>query len=413
MDILFLSQYFYPEQFFNNHVARALVERGHRVNVVCCVPNYPAGRFFDGYSNGARRHETWEGVDIRRVRTISRGKSALQLLANYLAYPLFASIKLARLGRAIGDVSFVSMPSPLFQAFAGIFAKYFLGIPTVYWVQDIWPDSAIITLKLRNRLAVGLLNVLCGWIYRRADLILVQNARFADKIVAFGVARDRIATLPNGAPALFRPITEADVPARIADLVPRGRRTIMFAGNIGESQDFDTIIDAALLLPFDCPVRIVIVGSGRDEARVRARVTAAGIDDRFVFLGRHAEEDMPLFFACADAMLVSLRDEEIFALTIPSKVQCYLACGKPIVASVGGGTSDIVTDGACGIAVPPSDPIALSAAFAQIAALPDAQLSAMGERARAIFLADYALNAIIGKLEGALESVQHGPVPAN
>jgi colanic acid biosynthesis glycosyl transferase WcaI len=396
--IWYLSQYFHPEQFLNNHVARALAEAGHRVDVVCCVPNYPAGRFFEGYSNRRRREEHWEGVDIHRVRTVARGRSAAQLVANYLTYPVMASLTLARLGKPRADISFVSMPSPLFQALAGIFAKRLWGIPTIYWVQDIWPDSAIITLGIRNRLAVRLLNAICGWIYRQADLVMVQSDGFHAKIAAHGVATERIVTLPNSAPDNFVPMERADVPERIRALVPQNRRTLMFAGNIGESQDFDTIIDAAARLPEDNDVLIVVLGSGRDEMRVRRRIAEQGLESRFLFLGRHPEADMPAFFACADAMLVSLRDEPIFALTVPSKVQCYMACGKPILASLSGEGARIVERAGAGFVVRPSDPQALSAAIIAAAAQTDSELAAMGRRARTAYEADFSLSAIINRL---------------
>lgn len=403
--VLYLSQYFYPEQFLNNHVARSLVRAGYEVDVVCCVPNYPSGRFFDGYSNRSRREEIWEGVGVHRVFTIPRGRSAVQLVMNYLTYPLTAAWRILRLGRRRGDVSFVSMPSPLFQAFAGIFAKKLWGIPTVYWVQDIWPDSAIITLGIRNRAAVCALQAICGWIYRQGDLVMVQSDGFHATIAAFGVPADRIVTLPNCAPDSFRPVAAEDVPDRIRSLLPRGRRTIMFAGNIGESQDFDTIIDAVALLPDECDCLIAVVGSGRDENRVRRCVEERRLGHRFLFLGRHAEHDMPAFFACADAMLVSLRDEPIFALTVPSKVQAYMACGKPILASLRGEGARIVADAGAGFTVTPTAPAELSAAIRRLAELSDDDLVAMGRASRHAFEQHYSLMAVTNRLAEHLDVV--------
>ena len=411
MNILYLSQYFYPEQFLNNHVAKSLAENGHAVDVICCVPNYPKGSFFPGYSNRRRREEVWEGVRVHRVFTIPRGKSAIQLIGNYLAYPVAASWRLLRLRPRRGTISFVSMPSPLFQALAGIFAKKMWKIPTVYWVQDIWPDSAIITLGIRNRFAVGFLNMICGWIYRQADLVMVQSDGFHGKIADFNVSPDRIVTLPNCAPEAFAPIDSSAIPARIRSLIPQGRRTIMFAGNIGESQDFDTIIAAAGLIPCDNDVLIVVVGSGRDEKRTREKVDREGLGSRFLFLGRHPEADMPAFFACADAMLVSLRDEPIFALTVPSKVQAYMACGKPILASLKGEGAVVITDAHAGMVVPPSTPTALGEAMGKVALMHDDELRAVGQRARQAYEQHFSLAAVTGQLIAHLEAVLAGSVP--
>jgi glycosyltransferase involved in cell wall biosynthesis len=399
LKLLYLSQYFHPEQFLNNHVAKALAKAGHKVEVVCCVPNYPNGRFFDGYSNRRRRIEEWEGVGIHRVFTIPRGHSALQLIANYLTYPIAASWNILRnRARRRSSVSFVSMPSPLFQALAGIFAKRAFGVPTIYWVQDMWPDSAIIALKLRNRFAVWALDRVCGWIYRQADLILVQSDGFHGKIAGFGVPPDRISTLPNSAPDFFAPVAEDDVPGRIRSLVPHGRRVLMFAGNIGESQDFDTIIAAAKLLPADSNLLIVVIGSGRDEERIKNKVAGEGLSSRFLFLGRHPEDDMPAFFSCADAMLVSLRSEPIFALTVPSKVQAYLACGKPILASLAGEGAKVIEASGTGFVVPPSSPQELGRAMDALTRTSDLELDGMGRRARKLYEESFSLEAVVTKL---------------
>lgn len=406
LDVLYISQYFFPEQFLNNHVAKALIAGGHRVTAICCVPNYPAGRFFEGYSNRRLREEIWNGVDIQRVFTVPRGKSAARLLANYLVYPIAASWKILRLGRRRrGKISFVSMPSPLFQAFAGVFAKKIWNIPTVFWVQDIWPDSAIITLRMRNPFAIAILNAICGWLYRQADLVMVQSDGFHSRISGFGVSPDRIVTLPNFAPDSFFPVEPSQVPDRIRSLFPRNRRIVMFAGNIGESQDFDTIVEAAALLSPGNDMLIAVVGSGRDEVRVRALVSEKKLEDRFLFLGRHPEADMPFFFACADAMLVSLRDEPIFALTVPSKVQAYLACGKPILASLAGEGSAIVESAQAGKVVAPSSPEALCDGFLYFSRAPEVELRAMGENARSVYNAKYSLPAIMEILEKSLADI--------
>lgn len=410
MDILYLSQYFHPEQFLNNHVAAALAARGHKVEVVCCVPNYPTGRFFPGYDNRHRKEERWNGVDIHRVFTVPRGSSAVQLVANYLTYPLAASWRILRLGRRRGRISFVSMPSPLFQALAGIFAKRIWKMPTVYWVQDIWPDSAIITLGIRNRFAIRMLDAICGWIYRRADLVMVQSDGFHDSIARFGVPADRIVTLPNCAPDTFVPVAPDAIPDRIRSLIPGDRRIIMFAGNIGESQDFDTIIDAMALLPADSAVLLVVIGSGRDEQRVRRRVDDEGLAHRFLFLGRHSEGDMPAFFGCADVMLVSLRDEPIFALTVPSKVQAYMACGKAILASLAGEGARIIRESEAGMVVPPGSPVALADAMKKIAFMREHELDALGRMARRTFEERYSLDSVVGELVRRLDAIMAGEV---
>jgi colanic acid biosynthesis glycosyl transferase WcaI len=406
LKILFLSQYFYPEQFLNNHITEYLVKCGHVVDVISCVPNYPGGKFYDGYSNFNITKSNWKGVTIHRVFTVPRGRSAIKLVLNYIVYPLAASWKIVNLAKARRpNVSFVSMPSPLFQALAGIFAKRMFGVPTVYWVQDIWPDSPIITLGLKNRLIIRLLNSFCGWIYRQADIVMVQSDGFHKKIEEFGVDPSRLVTLSNSAPDFFKPMKSDTIPDRIRAIVPRNRKTLMFAGNIGESQDFDTIIAAARLLPAENDLVIIVIGSGRDEERVKKKVANEGLSDRFVFLGQYPETDMPSFFACADAMLVSLRDEPIFTLTVPSKVQAYLACGKPIIANMAGEGASVIQKARAGLTVSPGSPKALSQAMISVTSMQKIELENMGLRGRNHYVANFALPAITEKLITHLQRV--------
>jgi glycosyltransferase involved in cell wall biosynthesis len=407
MRIAFISQYFHPEQFSNNAIARELVRRGHEVHAFPCVPNYPAGRFFDGYSNSRKREEVWEGVRISRVHTVPRGKRALSLIANYVTYPVAASWTMYRKLRPRADVSFVSMPSPLFQAFAGVVLRWRTGTRCVYWVQDIWPESATYTLNIRSRWIVAVLHAACGWLYRRADIVMVQSAAFTEMITRFGVPRERIRVLPNTAPEMYRPLRPEQAP-EYAGIVPQDGFRLMFAGNIGESQDFDTLLAAAALLRGRCELRWVIVGSGRDEARVKRLVLEKGLEDSFHFLGRYPEDAMPGLFAHADALLVSLKDAPIFALTVPYKVQCYLACGKPIVASLNGEGARIVKDADAGVTAPAGRPEALADAIAALMDSTPERRLACAANARRYFEERYSAAKVYGDLERTLEEVARG-----
>lgn len=385
-------------------MSRELVRRGHEVHAFPCVPNYPAGTFYPGYSNSERREEIWEGVRISRAFTVPRGKNAINLLLNYLVYPFAASWTMFFRMKRQADVSFVSMPSPLFQAMAGVILRWRTGTPTVYWVQDIWPESATYTLGITNRFAVAVLNVICGWLYRRADLVMIQSAAFRPMIERHGVRPERIAVLPNTAPDSFHPIRPADAPEEAA-LVPSDGFRLMFAGNIGESQDFDTLVAAADLLRDETALRWVILGSGRDEPRVRQAIADHGLSDRFHFLGRHQEDTMPRFFAHADAMLVSLKDVPIFALTIPYKVQCYMACGKPIIASLNGEGARILETSRAGISVPASQPKRLAEGVRRMIRASPAERAEWAANSRAYFEANYSAERVYGDLERALAAV--------
>ncbi|WP_332712176.1 glycosyltransferase family 4 protein [Pelagibacterium mangrovi] len=404
MRIAFISQYFYPEQFSNNALSRELVRRGHEVHAFPCVPNYPEGTFHKGYSNTQRREDEWKGIRISRSFTVPRGRTAVTLLLNYLVYPFAASWTMFRRMDHPADVSFVSMPSPLFQAFAGVVLRWRTKAPCVYWVQDIWPESATFTLGITNRFAVALLNGICGWLYRRADLVMVQSAAFRPMIMRFGVRPEKIAVLPNTAPDSYRPVLPQEAPEE-GRLVPTEGFRLMFAGNIGESQDFDTLIEAAELLREQKDLHWIIIGSGRDEPRVRQVVEDRGLSTRFRFLGRHPEEAMPRFFAHADAMIVSLKDAPIFGLTVPYKVQCYLACGKPIIASLSGEGARIVEESGAGIAVPAGQPRMLANSILAMMQATRQTRDAHATNARQYFEDTYSADKIYNNLERALIKV--------
>jgi glycosyltransferase involved in cell wall biosynthesis len=222
-------------------------------------------------------------------------------------------------------------------------------------------------------------------------------------ITRFGVPSERIRLLPNTASDLYRPLTPEQAPDHSA-LVPQDGFRLMFAGNIGESQEFDTLVAAARLLRARKDLHWVIVGSGRDEERVRRLVTESDLDERFHFLGRHPEAEMPKFFAHADAMLVSLKDVPIFALTVPYKTQSYLACGKPIVASLNGEGARIVTEAGAGVAVPAGRPKELAEAIAAFMESAPEQKAAYARNARSYFEANYSAEKVYGDLERALEA---------
>lgn len=409
MRIEFISQYFYPEQFFHNAVAVELAERGHNVHVIACVPNYGQEGFFDGYSNVEKRSEVWNGISIDRAWTIARRKSKLSLVLNYLTYMIAGCWIAWRKVKEKPDVSFVSMPSPVFQAIVGVFLKRFRGVPSVYWVQDIWPESAIYTLNLNNRLLVRILTWASGWLYRQADCVLVQSAGFSPLIERFGVDRRRIRVLPNTARSIYRPLLPRDAPEE-AKLVPQSGFRILFAGNIGESQDFDTLMEAANILKEHDDITWVILGSGRGLERALDQVKSYGLESRVLFLGRYPEERMPYFFAHADAMLVSLKDNPIFALTVPSKLQSYFACGKPVIASLGGEGARIVQEADAGFVTPPGSPRELASAILGMRSETEANRRKLGSNALHYYQNHYTNEIVSSHLETILAEAASGNI---
>tara|TARA_R110001599_G_scaffold8354_5_gene40501 strand:+ start:24823 stop:26049 length:1227 start_codon:yes stop_codon:yes gene_type:complete len=403
MKILFISQYFYPEQFSNNSLALELVQREHRVTVIPSVPNYPSGTFFPGYSNKSCRTEVWKNIKIHRARTISRGNHPFRLILNYVTYPITAFIVILNLKPDNYDVSFTSMPSPLTQSIPSIIIKWLYGTPSVYWVQDIWPDSAIHILGINNRLITKVLNRVCGWMYRRADILLIQSEAFRSKMEGFGVDPQRIRFLPNTAPNIYRPIAKKEVSSDIQDLIDDSKFNVMFAGNIGEAQDISNIIAAAEILRACDDICFIFLGSGRYQEKAQAQVDIAKLGKQVKFLGRYDESQMPSFFALADVMLVTLQDNPVFRLTVPYKIQCYMACGRPIIASLNGEGADVVRRSRSGISVAAENPAVLADAILEMRNMDSKGRKEMGKNARSYYKQYYSNKAVYDILENALQ----------
>jgi colanic acid biosynthesis glycosyl transferase WcaI len=405
MNILFISQYFHPEPFSNTEIARSLVARGHDVEVACCVPNYPEGVFYAGHSNKERRQEIWEGISILRARTVARGKRALTLMLNYLAYPVAALATIARHGRGSYSVSFTSMPSPIFQCIVAVVLKWRCGVPAVYWVQDIWPESLFNTINIKSKFLRGPIRVLCAFLYRQADMVLIQSEAFRPALQAMGVDREKIGFFPNSAPDDFVPMSRATVDPAIAEFVPTASLQLMFAGNIGESQNLDVIIDAAARLRSHMDIKWTLVGSGRDLDRVVKTVAQAGLEDTIIFAGRHPMSTMPAFYALADAMIISLKDTEIFRMTVPYKLQTYMSAGKPVIGSISGETKRIIEASGVGFCANAEDVDGLCSAVLKFAALRETQRAEMSQNARAYFAENYSASRVFDGLERQLLNV--------
>lgn len=400
MRILILSQYFWPESFRINDVALGLQERGHSVEVLTGLPNYPAGRLFDGYRPDSwRKPDLFQGVRIRRVPLVPRGAGGgARLAANYLSFALSASaLGPWRVQRP--DVILVFEPSPVTVGWPAAVLRWVFGAPVAFWVQDLWPESLLATGVLRSPAALRLVSRAVRWIYAHCDLLLIQSRAFLRSLVEHGVPLQATEYLPNSAETFYRPVDVAQAaPERTR--MPEGF-VVMFAGNLGVSQSLDTLLTAAEQLR-NTPVQWVILGDGRQRGWLEQEIGRRHLHRHVHLLGAFPPEQMPRFFALADALLVSLRDDPTFESTIPSKLQSYLACGRPVVASLNGEGARVVLEAGAGVTAPAEDARALAEAVQALAALAPAEREAMGQRGRAYFLKHFEREALLSQLEQLL-----------
>lgn len=399
MRVLIVSQYFWPEHFPINNLVAALVEKGHRVEVLTGIPNYPSGRFYDGYGAFRNSRQHYLGAKIMRVPLIPRGKGGgFRLALNYFSFAFLASILSPFLCRGRFDLIFVYEPSPITVALPAIFLKKIRSAPLVLWVQDLWPESLSATGSVRSPFLLKAVKKLVRFIYHQCDLILVQSKGFVSSIRDFGVDPDKIVYFPNTAEEFYRPV-DLEKHAGERKEIPAGF-IVMFAGNIGAAQDFPTIISAAEKLKDQKDIHWVIIGDGRMRVWGQNEIASRNLSQRFTFLGRRPAESMPRYFALADALLVTLRKDEIFEKTIPSKVQPYMACGRPIIASLAGEGARIIEEAQAGFSCPAQDPSGLAELVLKMYHMSQAQRNQTGLNARKYFDDNFSREKLVNQLNG-------------
>lgn len=349
MKILIISQYFYPENFRINDLALELKNRGHKITVLTGLPNYPKGEYFDGYDDKKNCDEIWNDIPIYRCKLRPRKTGSVNLIKNYLSFVIEANKKLKELENQDFDLIYVFEVSPITVALPAIKFKKKKKIPIVINIQDLWPENIIAVTGITNFIVIGLVNKMVNYIYKHCDLILTASPSFVDKI------RDRI---KNKDKVVYWPQysivskTNEDVSLYNKDFF-----NIVFTGNIGEAQGIDLAIEAANILKNE-KICWHFVGDGRNRKKLEKMVKEYNIDERVIFHGFHPEKEIPKYLKDADAALLILKPNPIFEMTIPAKLQTYLACGVPILGCVSGEGKRIIEESNAGIV---SDEISVEA----------------------------------------------------
>lgn len=400
MKILFVSQYFWPESFRGNDIAFELVQRGHQVTVLTAKPNYPGGRFFEGYSFLNPKEQCVRGVRIVRTPVVPRGHGrGPALLINYASFVVFSFFAvLFRLGRDY-DAIFVQQLSPVFAALPGVWMKKRLHVPLVLWVLDLWPESITAASAVRSRLLLRCVNRVVRRIYTTADVILMSSRSFAASIRGnlCGIEKP-CEYFPNWAEDAFTSPVAADLHLPVE--LPGGFK-VMYAGNLGEAQDFQTILEAAALTSGQ-GICWLLVGAGRKVEWIRAQISEGALDNVFL-LGHYPIEMMPGFFAHADAMLLSLADNPLFRLTVPAKLQAYMASGKPVIGVLAGEGAEVLRASGAGLVVEPGNAKQLAAAALIIRDMPTLDREAMAKNSRRYYQDNFDRTDRIDRLESLLE----------
>lgn len=406
MHILVVSQYFWPENFRINELVRSLTERGYHVTVLTGMPNYPEGRIYDGYGLRRNMRQSYFGAEVVRVPLVPRGKgSSVLLFLNYVSFAFFASVLSPVVIRKKFDFIFVCQLSPVTVGLPAILLKKVLKIPIVYWVLDLWPESLAAIGVVKSKIILNYVDQLVRFIYRNCDKIIVSSQGFIQSIESKGISSKRLDYFPNWYEMDYSVKQKSGLKNQFdIQKLPKGFK-VMFAGNIGVAQDFETILSAAELTKKYSDIHWIILGDGRMSDWVKKEISSRGLSDSFHMLGRFSSEAMPYFFAEADAMLVTLKNDPIFSLTAPGKIQSYMACAKPIIAAVDGEGNRLITDSGSGLASPSGDPEALAESVIAIYHMTEEQKIKIGEAGRRYCEKYFNRECLMDKLDGWIKEM--------
>lgn len=407
MRVLVVSQYFWPEVFRVNEIVAELSARGHQVTVLTGRPNYPDGAVFAEFRDNPAAFANYAGAEVLRLPLRPRGSGSFNLLRNYWSFVFWGCLLgpwLLR-GRRF-DAIFVFETSPITSAIPAILLKRLKRARLLMWVLDLWPDTLSAIGVVRSPRLLNAVGRLVAWIYGHCDLILAQSRGFFGAIERWSAAPHKTRYFPQWAEADFdAPALARATPA--PELAPHaGHTKIMFAGNIGEAQNMPAILAAAERLRERKDIRWLIVGDGRAAPMVREQIIARGLQDTVFMLGRHPLERMPDFFKGADALLVSLKPEPIFALTVPGKVQSYLASGRPVLAMIDGEGAEVIARSGAGFTCPAGRDDLLAEQVLRLTALSAQERQAMGQRGQRFSHAEFGRLELMDQLERWLQSDQ-------
>lgn len=386
MRILMITQWFDPEPTFKGLLfARALLGQGHEVQVLTGFPNYPGGRLYPGYRIFPWRRETIDGVRITRVALYpSHSASAVGRAANYLSFAVASTLAALLLRRP--DVAYVYHP-PGTSSLPAVALKLCKGVPFVIDVQDLWPDTLAATGMVSNGSVLALIGRWMALVYRRAAHVVVLSSGFRQRLVERGVPARKLSVIENWT-------FEAEEQAAAqpdSDSGAEGHFTIVFAGTMGLAQSLDTVLAAASIVERALPqVRFIFMGGGIEAARLQAETRRMALRN-VEFVSRRPPEEMPAIYARASALLVHLRDDPLFEITIPSKTQAYLQTGRPILMGVKGDAAAMVSEAQAGLTFLPEDPQSLAQAVAALVAMPEADRTRMGDAGRRYYQGKLAL----------------------
>ena len=395
--ILVIAQYFYPEQFRINDICTEWVKRGYKVTVITGIPNYPQGKYYKGYGMFKKRKETYNGIEIIRIPLIARGNNAIMLALNYLSF-VVSGFFWQVFTRINADYVFIFEVSPMTQALPGVWYAKKRKIPCYLYVQDLWPENVKIITGVNNKHIISAIGKMVDYIYAHCTKVFTTSKSFVKSIANRGVPAEKIEYWPQYAEDFYIPLKKT----RIPEIQNDDAFNIIFAGNIGNAQGLDILPKTAVLLKdktINRKIRFNIVGDGRYKGTLDELVNSNKVLDMFNFIPKQPATRIPEFMAASDAAFLCLTNSPLFAMTIPAKLQSYMACGIPVIASADGETDQIVTESKAGVCSPAGDAQKLADVIIELSSKSHDELNQMGTRARQYYDINFNKQELLNRMD--------------
>ena len=392
MKILVVTQYFWPEEFRINDICKGLKEAGHDVEVLTGLPNYPEGKIYKGYSWFKKGVKEYNGIKIMRVPMIPRGKNSSMMLAlNYVSFMVNASLKALTLIGKKYDRVFVFQVSPITSAVPAIILAKLKKIPSYIYIQDLWPETFYSIINIKNKKIRSKMKNICNKIYNSFDKLLIASKGYEDILLKEGFKKEKFEYFPQWAEDFYSESLKKVSENRIF--------TVTFAGNIGKAQSVNTIIEAANLAKENKNIKWQIIGDGSEFENIKYLVKKYSLENTVDLLGRKPAKDMPKYFSSSDGLIVTLKNEEILKVTLPAKVQSYMAAGKPIIAAISGEGSRTIKESKSGLVGEAEDYKALYENVIKLYDMNENERICIGNNGKEFFKENFTRDKLLNQLE--------------
>lgn len=349
MNLLVVSQYYYPEQFRINDICKEWVKRGHNVTVVTGIPNYPQGKFYKNYGWFKNRKEQKDGVNIIRLPIIARGNNPIRLMLNYISF-VVSGFFFAKFTHKNFDKVFIYEVSPMTQAYVGIWYAKRKKVECNLYVMDLWPESIQLATGIRNKTILNIIGKMVDKIYKQCDKIFTSSKSFIQAIEKRGHPSNKMIFWPQYAESFYKPISKQEY--NVQEIPNDESFKIVFAGNIGQAQGLDILTDVAEeIKKKNMNVRFYIIGDGRAKNSLVEKSKQQNTEDIIKFIDKKPAMEIPKYYAACDMAFLSLKEDEISNQILPAKLQSYLACGIPILGCVDGEARKVIEESKAGFCI--------------------------------------------------------------